>query len=326
MSIGSTLIDVTVANICPEANGIISLEVHAIGDAVLPLFEAGAHIDVELPLSTGVEVRQYSLCGDPRERHRYVIAVGLDINSRGGSRWIHNQLRKGDQLRIGAPRNNFPVNESASHSILVAGGIGITPILAMARRLSFIGKPWTLYYCARSPGRAAFLDELFALGGGEVVPVFDGMPGVSSLNLAQVVAQAPEHAHLYCCGPAALLQAFLQATASRPAESVHVEWFAGPTKSTMVPAAEGEFEVKLARTHRMLRVSADKSILDVLLDAGVDVPHSCREGVCASCETRVLAGECDHRDLVLTQAEAAANDRMMVCVSRSRGPLLTLDL
>ena len=324
-SLGSTALPVTVSRIIREAEGVVSIELRAASGHPLPAFEAGAHIDLELPLPGAPQVRQYSLCNDPAERHRYVVAVGLDAQSRGGSAWIHEHLKEGDELRIHGPRNNFPLDESAPHTILVAGGIGITPLLAMARRLSAVGRRWTLYYCVRTPSRAAFLGELLALGG-QVVPVHDGVPGVASLDLAAVMAQAQAHDHLYCCGPTGLLQAFLKAASARRAETVHVEWFAAPAKPAAAPLADGEFDVHLARAQRVLRVAAGRSILDTLLEAGLDVPHSCRDGVCASCETRVLAGECDHRDLVLMPAEAAANDRMMICVSRCKGASLTLDL
>jgi len=319
-------IPVTVSRIVNEADDIISLELRAHGETVLPPFEAGAHIDIKLPLPSGVEVRQYSLCNDPAENDRYVIAVGLDANSRGGSRWLHEHVRQGDVLHIGEPRNNFPLVEDAPQTVLIAGGIGITPLLAMARRLTSLGRKWTLYYCVRTPKRAAFLEKLLALGSGEVVPVFDGMPGVSPLDVVKACAQMSMDTHLYCCGPTGLLQAFTQATRARPSNTTHVEWFAAPAQSTAAPAADNEFDVHLARTQCTLHVPADKTILDVLLDAGLDVPYSCTEGICASCETRVLSGECDHRDFILTPDQASANDRIMICVSRCKGKSLTLEL
>jgi tetrachlorobenzoquinone reductase len=319
------MIDVVVRRKSAAAEGVVTLELADVSGEPLPAFAAGAHIDVELPLPGGPQLRQYSLCNAPGERHRYVIGVGLDANSRGGSSWIHAQLQEGMRLRISAPRNNFPLAESAEHTVLVAGGIGVTPLLAMARRLTELGRRWTLYYCVRTPARAAFLGELMALGG-EVVPMFDGMPGVGSVDLVAVLAQAPAFTHFYCCGPAGLMKAFLAASAARDAATVHVEWFAAPAASNDEPVGEGEFQLHLARTQRTLAVLPKQSILDVLLDAGIDVPYSCRDGVCGSCETRVLAGECDHRDLVLMPAEAAANDRIMLCVSRCKGAALTLDL
>lgn len=309
-----------------EADGVVSLDLRPVAGAPLPPFEAGAHIDLYLPIGIEPLVRQYSLCNDPAEQHRYVVGVGLDAKSSGGSEWVHAGLSEGQTLQVSAPRNHFALAEDAPRSLLIAGGIGITPVLAMARRLAALSRPWTLYYCVRTPSRAAFLRELMQLGG-EVIPVFDGMPGIAPLDVAQLVKQAGNDTHLYCCGPTGLMQAFMDAVATRDSKTVHVEWFAAPAKPEgAAPSCDGEFDVHLARTRRTLRVPADKSILDVLLDVGLDLPHSCRDGVCASCETTVLAGECDHRDLVLMGAEAAANDRMMICVSRCKGESLTLDL
>jgi len=325
----STELNVKVTARTGEALGVIALELRAAHDCPLPAFDAGAHIDVHLPVRDDQGrflVRQYSLCNDPAERHRYVIGVGRDPNSRGGSAWLHERLQVGDLLRIGTPRNNFPLDESAAHSVLVAGGIGITPLLAMGRRLSTLGRPWTLYYCARTPERAAFLDELRAMPA-RVVPVFDGLPGGQPLALGSVIADAPAHAHLYCCGPATLMEAFELAAAGRPRQQVHLEWF-----KPRAAAADGQaqrerpFDITLARGSMTLHVPVGKSILDVLIEAGVAIPHSCCDGVCGTCETRVIDGVPEHRDAVLLGDAADTTDRMMVCVSRSVGPHLTLDL
>lgn len=319
---------VRVASIHHAAQDVIALDLRPLADQALPRFAAGAHIDVELPtpdIKGQPLVRQYSLCNDPTETGRYVIAVGRDPHSRGGSAWLHERLQAGQTLRIHPPRNHFPLVEDATHSVLVAGGIGVTPLLAMARRLSTLDRPWTFYYCARSPERAAFLDDLDRLPG-RLFPVFDGIPGGRRIDLSAVVDQAPAGAHLYCCGPASLMEAFEQAAAHLPSHRVHVEWFKPRTPQSTLPGAEGAFEIKLARTGTSLTVPADKSALDVLIEAGVSVPHSCCDGVCGTCETRVLEGQPDHRDSVLFGDDAKCTDRMMVCVSRSVGPRLTLDL
>lgn len=327
----STVLNVTVTARREEAVGIISLELRAADGRTLSPFAAGAHIDVQLPVPDAQSrflVRQYSLCNDPAERHRYVIGVGRDPNSRGGSAWLHDRLHVGDMLRISTPRNHFPLDESAAYSVLVAGGIGITPLLAMGRRLSALGRPWTLYYCVRTPERAAFLEALRALPV-RLVPVFDGVPGGQPLDLAKVIAEAPADAHLYCCGPAPLLEAFERAAAGRPQQQVHVEWFK-PRAPAADPQAtvrsERPFGITLARGGMTLHVPAGKSILDVLIEAGVPVQHSCCDGVCGTCETRVIDGMPEHRDAVLLGEAANTADRMMVCVSRSVGPHLTLDL
>ncbi|CAN7334400.1 PDR/VanB family oxidoreductase [Variovorax sp. LjRoot178] len=325
----STELNVKVTARTGEALGVISLELRAADGSPLPPFGAGAHIDVHLPVRDAQGrflVRQYSLCNDPAEQDRYVIGVGRDPNSRGGSLWLQDQLQVGDLLHISAPRNNFPLDESAAHSVLVAGGIGITPLLAMSRRLRTLGRPWTLYYCARTPERAAFLEELRAMPA-RVVPVFDGLPGGEPLDLGSVIADAPADAHLYCCGPASLMEAFELAAARRPRQQVHVEWFKPRAAAAHAQAqSERPFDITLARGRMMLHVPVGKSILDVLIEAGVAIPHSCCDGVCGTCETRVIEGVPEHRDAVLLGEAANISDRMMVCVSRSAGPHLTLDL
>lgn len=304
-----------------EAEGVSSFELWPIGTRELPAFTAGAHID--LHLAPGM-VRSYSLCNAQDERHRYVIGVNRDRNSRGGSRHMHEALRVGDMLSVSAPRNNFALNESADYSVLLAGGIGITPLLAMARRLHALGRSWELYYCARSHQSASFLDELRALKaqsaeGALHLHFDDSASGL--LDLTQVVADAPERSHFYCCGPLPMLAAFESATAALDPEFAHVEYFSAKE----APSTAGGFTVTLARSGLTVQVAAGKTILDALLEAGVDVPYSCMEGICASCETRVLEGVPDHRDLVLSKEEQASNTVMMVCCSGSKTPMLVLD-
>jgi vanillate O-demethylase ferredoxin subunit len=321
---------VRVVSVDHAAEDVLVLELRSLYGSDLPSFTAGAHIDVELPIpldKAGPLVRQYSLCNDPVENHRYVIAVGRDAQSRGGSEWVHGHIRPGDRLRISAPRNHFPLSEDAPQSVLIAGGIGVTPLLAMARRLSALRRPWTFYYCARSPQRAAFLGELHMLPG-TIVPVFDGIPGGERIDLSAVVREALPCTHFYCCGPSSLMEAFEQAASSLPLQQVHVEWFkARPlTSKATQPASDAAFEIRLAKTNICLEVPADKSVLDVLIEAGISIQHSCCDGLCGTCETRVLEGQPDHRDSVLLGDDAKCTDRMMVCVSRSVGSHLTLDL
>ena len=320
---GSPMLDVVVVGRREEAEGIASLELRPMPGEWLPSFTAGAHIEVHVPTDQGVLHRHYSLANDPSERHRYVIAVGRDPASRGASRWIHDHLREGQLLRIGEPRNNFPLVEDAARSVLIAGGIGITPLLAMARRLSTLNRKWSLYYCARTPARAAFLQDLLNLGG-EVVPVFDAMAGVAKLDLHALVASTATDTHLYCCGPGSLLEAFLDAAGTRDKQTVHVEWFSAPPESSPGMGSDSAFTVRLARSNLTLQVGADQSILEVVRAAGVDVAHSCLEGICGSCETKVVSGECDHRDLIL--ADPTCHKSMMICVSRAKGDEITLDL
>lgn len=305
-----------------EAQGVVSLDLRPIS-GTLPPFTAGSHIDVEIPTIDKPLLRQYSLSNDPQDTHRYVIGVGRDPASRGGSAWLCEEAKEGDVLRISPPRNRFPLFEDATNSILIAGGIGITPMLAMARRLSALGRRWVLYLCARTPDRAAFLKEAQGLPGGLVVPVFDGMPGVKSLDLASVVKAASPDAHLYCCGPEPLMRAFEKACAGRNPATVHVEWFKAPESLAATSSIDHAFTVHLHRSGRSIEVPVGKTILDALVAANVNVPHSCCDGICGTCETRVLAGEPDHRDTVLFGDD---NQSIIVCVSRCKGESLTLDL
>ncbi len=300
-----------------EAPNIVSYELRAPDGGELPAFTAGAHIDITLP--NGL-VRSYSLLNPQSERHRYVIAVQKDRASRGGSKWVHENFRAGDLVTVNGPRNNFPLDEAAAKSILIAGGIGITPILSMVERLGAIGRDWELVYCSRKRGGTAFLERL--QGKPQVRFNFDEEPGGRMLDVAAVVRAAPAQAHFYCCGPLPMLEAFEQATKDLPRERVHVEYFTAKAP----PAVEGGFTIVLAKSGLTLSVAPGKTILDTLRDNGFDTPFSCTEGVCGTCETRVLEGVPDHRDLILTEAERASNKTILICCSGSKSDKLVLDL
>jgi tetrachlorobenzoquinone reductase len=307
--------------ICEEAYGVRSFDLRPVGCNVLPEIRAGAHI--QLRLTNGI-TRSYSLSNAPDESHRYVIAVNLSANSRGGSRHIHSSWRVGDVVEASVPRCHFPLEEAAQTSVLIAGGIGVTPLLSMASRLDSLGRRWHMHYFARSKEHAAYADALTALaarGHGTLACHFDDDPTTHG-DLVGCVAAAPFDAHLYCCGPASMLDAFVACCADRPTSHVHLERFG----STGAPAGQGGFDVTLARSRKTVRIVAGQTILDALLAHGVNVPHACREGVCGSCETRVLDGTPDHRDSVLGTAERASNRTMLVCCSGCRGDSLTLDL
>lgn len=306
------------------ADGVLALELRNPGGLPLPPFTAGAHVDLYLP-EAGL-VRQYSICSDAADRSRYIVAVALDAASRGGSRFVHEHIRCGAVVQVSVPRNNFPLAEEAPSTVFVAGGIGVTPLLAMARRLSALARPWTLYLCARTPERAAFLQELLQLPHGRVVPVFDGVPGVATLDLGRVVRDAAPAAHFYCCGPAPMMKAFAEATSAVDQARVHVEWFTAPPSAPSSAPSTGSFQVRLQRSGKLITVQSDQSVLDALESCGVSVPFSCRDGLCGTCEVRVLAGTPDHRDLVLSAAEQEKGDRMFVCVSRCSSNELLLDL
>jgi len=301
-----------------EAERIQSYELIARTDGELAPFTAGSHIDLHLP--NGM-IRSYSLVNDPRERHRYLIAVNRDAESRGGSSHIHDAVRVGDIITVSGPRNNFALHEQAEHSILIAGGIGITPLLSMIRRLEALGLRWELFYAARTRAAAAFLDELGRYRSRVHLDFDDERSGLV-FDLATIVTNAPARAHLYCCGPVPMLEAFEAASAGRPADHVHVEYF----NAREAPATRGGFAVKLARSNRTIAVEAGKTILDALLDAGITANYACTEGVCGTCETRVLEGIPDHRDQFLSEEEQAANKSVMICCSGAKSRMLVLDL
>lgn len=321
-SAASSCLPLRVHSITFEAQGVNSYEFRPTeGEEHLPSFTAGAHIDVGMP---GGLARSYSLINPQGERHRYVIAVSRDPKSRGGSRYMHDDLRVGDVLQVTGPRNNFPLAESAGHSVLLAGGIGVTPIFAMVQRLSAQGRSWELHYSARSRKAAAFVRPLAALArqtGSQLHLNFDDETG-RVLDVGSVVAAAPADAHFYACGPEPMLAAFELVTRECPADRVHVERF-----GVAAPGAPaGAFKVVLARSGAEIVVPPGKTILQALLEAGIDAPHSCMAGVCGTCETRVLAGVPDHRDFVLGDDQRKANEVIMICCSGCKGASLVLDL
>jgi ferredoxin-NADP reductase len=305
-----------------QADTINSYELVSVSGDELPAFSAGAHVD--LHLGNGM-IRSYSLVNDQQERNRYVVAVNRDVNGRGGSNFVHEHLRVGDVIEISAPRNNFQLQESAAHSIMIAGGIGITPLLAMARRLEALGRPWELFYAARTKSAAAFLDELRGLRPNVHLNLrtdFDDERAGRVFDIEAIVREAPADAHLYCCGPSAMLAAFESATDDRSSDHIHMEYF----QTKEAPATGGGFDVVLARSNRTVAVAAGKTILDALLDAGISVNYSCSSGICGTCETRVIEGVPDHRDQYLSKEEQAANNVVMICCSGARSPSLVLDL
>ncbi|MFC3532781.1 PDR/VanB family oxidoreductase [Vogesella facilis] len=319
MSTRSTQIEVQVTCMRLEAEGVMSLELQAPDRSPLPSWTPGAHIDLVLPSAT---VRQYSLCGDPQDSRRYRIAVLLEAAGRGGSREVHTALRVGQRLTIGGPRNAFELQAADSY-LFVAGGIGITPLLPMIRQAERSGAHWLLLYGGRARQSMAFVAELAAYGDDKVRILPADEAGM--LDLDAIVKLAASGMHTYSCGPAGLLNALeARFAAEELASRLHIERFAAAPPAANVQA--GELTVVLARSGRELAIPADKSILHALRDAGHCVPSSCEQGVCGMCETRVLCGEPDHRDMLLTEQERASGKVMMLCVSRARTPTLTLDL
>lgn len=299
-----------------EAEDILGFRLEPLpGEHFVP-FTAGAHVDLQL--RPGL-TRSYSLLNDPAERDAYEIAVQLDAASRGGSRHIHEEWRAGQLVEVSQPRNNFPLQEDSAHTILVAGGIGITPMLSMIVRLQSLGRSWELHYAARNRRRAAFLDRLEAFG--QVHVTIDDEPATPRLDLEALLSSAPNDAHVYCCGPAGMLAAYREHGAAL-GPRLHYEYFAADTEA----ACEGGFRLQLRRSGKVVEVQPGETMLDALLNAGVDVGFACSEGVCGSCRVPVLDGVPDHRDLFLTQQERDANDAVMVCCSGARTSCLTLDL
>jgi len=318
----STTFEIIVHSLRLEAEDVLGIELRPQEGRFLPKFDAGAHIDLHLP--NGL-LRSYSLINAPGETHRYVIAVLRDKASRGGSVFIHEQLRVGTTLTVSAPRNNFRLNENATHTVLVAGGIGVTPLLCMARRLRQLGKSLELLYFSRARKSAAFFNELQALG----VPVhwhFDdeigGPPDLTSLLTSRL---SPAGTHLYACGPTAMLDNVVAVCERLGHTEVHLERFGGISR-TCSGFVSKSYTVELKRSGREIEVTSEKSLLQTLLEAGIDIDYSCQEGICGACETTVLSGEPDHRDNVLSARDKAANRVMMVCVSGCRSERLTLDL
>ena len=289
----------------------------------LPPFSAGSHVDVQLP--NGL-TRQYSLCNNPTESHRYLIGVLKDPSSRGGSKAMHELVNEGDVLRISVPKNHFPLAHEAPRSLLLAGGIGVTPILCMAERLETVGEAFEMHYCTRSRDRAAFHDRIRASSFAPKVQFhFDDGAPQQKLDIPALLATPQPGLHLYVCGPKGFMDAVLRAASAAgwPESQLHYEFFSAEVVKS---DADRSFEVQLVSSGRVVMVPKDKTIVQALAEAGIEVQTSCEQGVCGTCLTRVLEGEPDHRDMYLTPDEQSANDQFLPCCSRAKSPRLVLDL
>lgn len=316
------MIEVIIRGRQDEAQDICSFELVAADGAALPAFEPGAHIDVHLD---GGIVRQYSLCPPPESAGRYQIGVLREPASRGGSAAMHS-LQPGKRLRISPPRNHFPLVRDARRSLLFAGGIGITPLLAMAEQLAAQRRDFVLHYCVRSRARMAFAERI----GGELLAAnarchFDAGAPSERLNLDSAIGPPDTGTHLYVCGPPGFMGWVLAGARALgwPEAQLHKEYFAAPAQAGL---PESAFELRLARSGRSLDVPVGRRVIDVLAEHGIEVPVSCEQGVCGTCLTRVVDGTPDHRDTFLTDEERARNDCFTPCCSRSRSPRLVLDL
>lgn len=293
--------------------------VHPEGEA-LPRWEPGAHLSLHLP--NGL-VREYSLCSDPDDTSRWSVAVLRVPESRGGSRFIHDELPIGAEILVDGPRNLFQLDGESPRHLLVAGGIGITPIVAMTRALEAKGADWHLLYTGRSRDVMAFVDEISGLPSERVTVHVDDETG-GFADISSIVGGVDEQTVVYCCGPATLMEAV---EISVPDTSrLRLERFRAPERVATPDAPDGAFDVVVDSTGERVHVGADISILDALAEAGHDVPFSCTEGICGTCETGVISGEIDHRDYLLSDEEKESGETMCVCVSRCRGSELVLDL
>jgi vanillate O-demethylase ferredoxin subunit len=314
---------VTVTRKTLEAADICSFELMDPSGKSLPAFTAGSHIDVHL--RDGL-VRQYSLCSDPRDRHRYLIGVLRAAGSRGGSDALHDYVREGDVIEISRPKNYFPLAPAADRSLLLAGGIGITPLICMAEQLAGSGATFEMHYSARSVERAAFLARLrrspFA---NRVSFHFSNDPLSAHLDIATVLQHPDPGTHIYVCGPQGFMDAVLAMAARQgwPEHCLHREYFAADTRSGK---NDTEFDVRIASTGKICRVAKDETVVAALSRCGIRVPTSCTQGVCGMCLTRVIEGDPDHRDLFQSAAERMRNDQFTPCCSRANSALLVLDL
>lgn len=300
------------------ADGIVSLVLRHPDSDPLPAWAPGAHID--LLLDNGL-IRQYSLCGNPADRAAWQIAVLREPDGRGGSSYVHDRLAEGSAVRVRGPRNNFPLR-AAEHHLFIAGGVGITAILPMVEAADSAGADWNLLYGGRTRGSMAFLDRLARYGDRVLIRPQDTY---GLLDLATFIGSPREGTLVHACGPEPLLRAAQEQCAGWPSGTLGIERFA-PARPPAETAAADVFDVVLARSGRTLTVPPDRSVLEVVEEAGVPVLFSCREGTCGTCETDVLDGTPDHRDSLLDEDERATGDTMLICVSRSCGPRLVLDL
>ena len=315
-------IAVKVARKTQEAQDIASFELLKPDGSALPGFSAGSHIDVQVP---GGLTRQYSLCNDAAEQHRYRIAVLRDAASRGGSKGMHEAVREGDTLLISEPRNHFPLVH-AQRTLLLAGGIGVTPLLCMAQRLATSGAEFEMHYCTRSAERTAFRDEIAAAAWAPRVAFHhDDGDAAQKLQLDALLARPEPGTHIYVCGPTGFID-WVVKTAERLGwgkDQVHLEYFGATPQDT---AGDRAFQVKVASSGATYDVAADETVVQALQKHGIEILTSCEQGVGGTCITRVLQGECDHRDLYFTDEEKAKHDQFTPCCSRAKSGVLVLDL
>ncbi len=315
-------LEVQVMEIKTLTDEIKSFELAPIRGEILPPFTSGSHIDI---LVNDLKKRSYSLANNPKEHHRYLISVLRETRGKGGSKWMHTKVKEGDHLEITAPKNDFNLAKEASSHLFIAGGIGITPILSMGYHLKNCNVERFLHYCTRNPEKTAFLDEVKdAFGKNLVLHHDEGNPS-SGIDLAEVLKNRKSGQHLYICGPRSLIDCARDAATNWPEDAIHIELF---SSADIKPATDNKnFNVVIASTNQTLEVEPEKSILEVVREAGIKANSSCENGICGTCRTSLLNGTADHQDEVLTEAEKNAHTDVMICVSRAKeGETLILDL
>lgn len=301
------------------ADGIHLFEMRRKDGSELPPFTAGSHINLRVP--NGL-VRKYSLCSDPADRSHYRVAIKREDNGRGGSAYLTDNTKVGDEWMISAPDNAFALPQRGDNFIFIAGGIGITPFIAMIHALKDDpAKKFKLYYCSRTPEMTAFREELSAPEfKGKVIIHYDGGDPANALDLWPIVEERKNREHVYCCGPRGLMEAVRAATGHWTPTSIHFEAF---SEADARRPDDQPFTVKLASSGKVINVPAGTTILEAMRAEGIDVPSSCESGTCGTCRTKLLEGEADHRDLVLNENERGS--QIMICVSRARTPEITID-
>ena len=315
------LLNVVVRKREMQGADVVVLDLGAADGAALPAFEAGAHVDIHI--APGL-VRQYSLCSDPADVSQYRLGVLKDPASRGGSVGVHDSLHEGREVQISVPRNLFPLQADARRSVLLGGGIGITPMIAMAHALHRQGAAFELHYCGRSRSRSAFLDELArAPFAAEVFTHFDDEGDDQRLDLAAVLGSGTPGTHMYTCGPSGFMDWVIAGARQQgyAEDHIHKEYF-----QVEVDASGAAFEVVAARSDKTVQVAAGQTIVAALASVGIKVDVSCEQGVCGTCLCDVLEGDPDHRDVYLTEEEKQTNEQIVLCCSRARGKRLVLDI
>lgn len=319
----NNLLELVVHRAWNDGEGVRLFDLRLKNRDTLPRFTAGANIGVHINDDL---VRHYSLCNNPKESYRYIIAVAKAADSKGGSLWMHQHLKEDGTISISPPQNHFSLDESSAYSILVAGGIGITPILAMMMSLEEQGKKWELHYVSRDKNRAPLLSQIIVMQNslkfGIIHLYFSRAEPSSRLDLPAIISRAPKDSHFYCCGPKSLLNDYIKCLEHVSSEKVHLEHF----HSEQTAANQGKFTIVLARSGMEIDVHQGQTVLDVLKKHSINISYACGEGVCGSCEVQVLEGLPDHRDNVLSDTEKDENKSMMVCCSGSLSDRLILDL